>query len=275
MLMQYHSHIPKASVALPATSTVPLKNRDHYHSISSRLTRHLILMDTLNSSFILDANPTPPKYIMGVGVFRKGPNHEANASRSKKYQPYMFQSSVLVPGNHCSFPTPGLGLQLRIYCPFDSPLECPPYSHACPVKSLIFSSEGPEGLPIVQGDGLLGNGPLVIFRNDYRPLQPKQVQVLWKYLRNFKFRPDPTDSNGLMLYDRPLLSENRHHRLPPRRGRNRVTDNIHGETWYYEDFMRSYFTINNFHAFFHVTRRRRLSGGDESWRDIHSPYDDK
>ncbi|KAI5851362.1 hypothetical protein DFP73DRAFT_628828 [Morchella snyderi] len=232
-------------------------------------------MASPNSSFILDVNPAPPKYILGVGVFRKGPSYEADASGSKKYQPYIFQSSLLVPGNHCSFPTPGLGLQFRIYCPFDSPLQCPPYSHACPVKSLIFTSNGPEGLPMVQGDGPLGKGPFVIFRNDYRPLQPKQVQVLWKYLRNFKFGTDPTDSNGPMLSGLPLLLENRHHRLPSRRGRNGVVDTIHGETWYYENFVGSYFTINNFHAFFRVTRHRRLSGGDESWRDIHSPYDDE
>lgn len=213
---------------------------------------------------------TPPIFIDGVAVYRKSARYDIRGS--KKYRSYPFPSSVLAPGNHASFPTPSLGLKLRIYCPFDSNPECTP--HRCPVKSLVYTSKGPEGRPESQGDGPLGDGPFVVFRNDYKPLHPKQVQALWKYLRYFVFRTDHAGGNGSgPRYFRVPITDSTLYRTNLSNGRIGITDTIHSRDWYYEEFEKAYFKLDNFNAFFYITKHRRLVNGDESWRGIMSPYD--
>lgn len=56
-------------------------------------------------------------------------------------------------------------------------------------------------------------------------------------------------------------------------GRIGITDTIHSRDWYYEEFEKAYFKLDNFNAFFYITKHRRLVNGDESWRGIMSPYD--
>lgn len=212
----------------------------------------------------------PPVFIDGVAIYRKSARYDIRGS--KKYQSYPFPSSVLAPGNHTSFPIPGLGLKLRIYCPFDSPSDCTP--HRCPVKSLVYTSEGPGGRPESRGDGPLGDGPFIVFRNDYKPLHPKQVQALWKYLRYFVFRDDHAGGNGPgPRYFRFPIMDNTLYRTSLSNGRVGITDTIHLRDWYYEEFEQAYFKLDNFNSFFYITKHRKLVDGDESWRGIMSPYD--
>lgn len=101
----------------------------------------------------------------------------------------------------------------------------------------------------------------ILFRNDFKPLHPRQVQALWKFLKHLikKFTPvvPPAD-----ITDRWAGS-------PADLARDDHSDRF----WTLSDFWNEYCTVNNFSAFFNRLRHRKLMEGDESWRNVRLPYD--
>lgn len=104
--------------------------------------------------------------------------------------------------------------------------------------------------------------PLIVFRNDFKPLHPKQVQALWKFLLHLmrKFSPNSPST----------ISRSRWDGLPA----DLVSGDHHERLWALNEFWYDYCTVNNFSAFFDRLRHQKLEGGDESWRAVKSPYDE-
>lgn len=103
---------------------------------------------------------------------------------------------------------------------------------------------------------------IVLFREDSKPLHPKQVQALWKFLWHLQKKFTSTNY-AAMSQAGGLWGV-----LP----KNLVGDDHSDWVWTLEEFWGVYCTMNNFSAFFDQLRYQKLIEGDESWRSVPSPY---
>lgn len=103
---------------------------------------------------------------------------------------------------------------------------------------------------------------VLIFRGDSRPLHPKQVQALWKFLRYLKKKFTTAD------YAARTAQSVRDDRSPS----SLMWDDQSGRVWTLAEFWKEYCTMNNFSAFFDRLRYQKLLEKDESWRTVDSPY---
>lgn len=104
---------------------------------------------------------------------------------------------------------------------------------------------------------------IILFRRDLKPLHPKQVQALWKFLGYLKKKFNTVDyvtqtAEGLQN-DRPPYPLTR--------------DDQSARIWTLAEFWKEYCTMDNFSAFFDRLRYQKLIEEDESWRTVKSPYD--
>lgn len=115
---------------------------------------------------------------------------------------------------------------------------------------------------------------MVFFRNDLKPLHPKQMEALWSFCDRL-----------CLVITPPLLLE---YMLPGRLASLRwefKTKVKHPFMRYSSEFQfekmvgliqgiwEDHCTVDNFAAFFELYRRGRLLDGDESWREIGSLQD--
>lgn len=105
---------------------------------------------------------------------------------------------------------------------------------------------------------------IILFRADLKPLHPKQIQALWKFLRYLKKKFTTT-----VGYATQTAEDLRDGQPPDALTRDDQSDRI----WTLAEFWKEYCTMNNFSAFFDRLRYQKLIGEDESWRSVKSPYD--
>lgn len=104
---------------------------------------------------------------------------------------------------------------------------------------------------------------ILLFRGDLKPLHPKHVQALWKFLKYLRKKftsmghADNT-TEGLQGNQQP---------------RALTWDDQSDRIWALAEFWKEYCTMNNFSAFFDRLRYQKLMEEDESWRAVKSPYD--
>lgn len=115
---------------------------------------------------------------------------------------------------------------------------------------------------------------MVFFRDDLKPLHPKQVEALWSFCDQLCLVITPPLLLEYMLpgklasLRRELKMNSKHpfrHQSPDFMF-ERMVGLVHG-MW--EDHC----TVDNFDAFFKLYRHNRLLGGDESWREVTSLED--
>lgn len=115
---------------------------------------------------------------------------------------------------------------------------------------------------------------MVLFRDDLKPLHPKQVEALWSFCDRL-----------CVVITPPLLLE---YILPGRLATLRRGVRLRAKHPYlcqsrelqFENLVsliqgiwEDHCTVDNFHAFFELYRHHRLLGGDESWREVSSLHD--
>lgn len=115
---------------------------------------------------------------------------------------------------------------------------------------------------------------MVFFRNDLKPLHPKQMEALWSFCDRL-----------CLVITPPLLLE---YMLPGKLASLRWEFKMkvkHPFTRYSSEFQfekmvgliqgiwEDHCTVDNFAAFFELYRHGRLLDGDESWREIGSLQD--
>ncbi|KAL0633131.1 hypothetical protein Q9L58_007970 [Maublancomyces gigas] len=104
---------------------------------------------------------------------------------------------------------------------------------------------------------------ILLFRRDLKPLHPKHVQALWKFLKHLKKKFTSVDHTG------KTTGDPQGNNLP----RALTWDDQSDRIWTLAEFWKEYCTMNNFSAFFDRLRYQKLMEGDESWRAVKSPYD--
>lgn len=115
---------------------------------------------------------------------------------------------------------------------------------------------------------------MIFFREDLKPLHPKQVEALWGFCDRLCLVGTP-----------PLLLE---YILPGRLASLRWEVKVKEGYPFKSQSPEVKFeklvnlisgiwldncTVDNFNAFFELLRRNRLLDGDESWREVSSVYD--
>lgn len=114
---------------------------------------------------------------------------------------------------------------------------------------------------------------IVFFRDDLRPLCPKQMEALWRFCDRFLLiAASPFISNIESMEFICMIFWMKIWQYAEIRGtlaRPEVGDllGLIRINW------EKYCTVNDFNAFFELYKRERLLKGDSSWRNVKSPCD--
>lgn len=209
-------------------------------------------------------------FIDGVLVSREETHEFSSKDRPFSYHRYSFPATALRPGAFSPLLRilPGI-LEIRI-------LHTDTTRHidvniTTFLEYWLYLSEDLAGPPAHWA------GHIVLFRDDLKPLYPKQLEVLWRFCdRLFMVLTAPCVGESLPWEFRCVFFwlQAIRHRDPEAIGL--TTDSDHEFKKLMEmvkQIWEDYCTIDNFNAFFELYRRGRLLHGDPDWRDSKSPCD--
>lgn len=247
----------------------------------------LMVTSGLISNAVIGANLSIPlfdpemansRFIDGVLLnrhsFYKSPKSTYPSIRFQ-YQRYTFPTTALHPGAYSSCIPMLLNLLalriLYIYTPESIGAQEVPVDLS---DALSFFGYWPsaQSWQSIYTHGFQSSS-MVFFRDDHKPLDPKQMEVLWRFCDHLFL----VITTPIVLQDTPsgellgfwallFLMSKREPGGDPKPEFKILVSLVKG-VW------RKFCTVNDFNAFFELWKYWKLLNGDESWREIRSMHD--
>lgn len=217
-----------------------------------------------------------PKFIDGVLVCREQVDGLGASNRVKFcYHRYSFPSTALKPGTFspsiCSLNQLFRIRILYMHIPSqtDSTRHIDPDIFSFFFRHWLYMAEDRTESRVYSATHI------VFFREDFKPLDPKQAEVLWRFCDRIFLVISvphienilPAEISRMILWVRAFQYLHRSIRGTMRRPWFEHLVNLMRDIW------ASYCTVDNFNAFFELYRYGRLLKGDSCWRDVKSPCD--